>query len=222
MNQLFTFEGAGVGTPVPHYSNSLRGMTPDGITPRQAEGVPMDIFSRLMMDRIIYIGSAIDDNMANIVSGQLLYLASIDPEKEITLYINSPGGDVSAGLAIYDTMRFIKPDVATVCLGTAASMAAVLLCAGARCRRAILPHARVMIHQPLGAVKGQAADMAIAVREVERRKQELYGILAERTGQPLEKLTADADRDYWLSADEAVAYGMVDLVVGESLTERQK
>jgi ATP-dependent Clp protease protease subunit len=222
MNHLFTFGGAGVETPVPHNSNSLRGMTPDGITPRQAEGVPMDIFSRLMMDRIIYIGSTINDDMANIVTGQLLYLASIDPEKEITLYINSPGGDVSAGLAIYDTMKFIRPDVATVCLGTAASMAAVLLCAGAKGRRAILPHARVMIHQPLGAVRGQAADMAIAVREVERRKQEIYGILAERTGQPIEKLTTDADRDYWLSADEAVAYGMVDLVVGESLTERQK
>jgi len=222
MTQHFTFGGAGVGTPVPYNSNALLGMTPDGITPRQAESVPMDIFSRLMMDRIIYIGSTINDDMANIVTGQLLYLASIDPEKEITLYINSPGGDVSAGLAIYDTMKFIRPDVATVCLGTAASMAAVLLCAGAKGRRAVLPHARVMIHQPLGAVKGQAADMAIAVREVERRKQELYGILAERTGQPLEKLTVDADRDFWLSADEAVAYGMVDLVVGESLTERQK
>ena len=217
MNQLLysTFGGAGVGTPVPNNHDTLRGMTPEGITQRQAESVPMDIFSRLMMDRIIYVGSAIDDNMANIVSAQMLYLASIEPDKEITLYINSPGGDVSAGLAIFDTMRFIKPDVATVCLGTAASMAAVLLCAGTRGRRAILPHARVMIHQPLGAVKGQAADMAIAVREVERRKQELYGILAERTGQPIEKLTTDADRDYWLSADEAVAYGMVDLVVGE-------
>ena len=223
MNPFFTstFGGAGVGTPVPHNSNTFLGMMPDGAQ-RQAESVPVDIFGRLMMDRIIYVGSAIDDNMANIVSAQMLYLASIDPDKEITLYINSPGGDVSAGLAIFDTMRFIKPDVATVCLGTAASMAAVLLCAGTRGRRAILPHARVMLHQPLGAVKGQAADMAIAVREVERRKQELYDILAERTGQPLDKLTADADRDFWLSADEAVAYGLVDPVVGESQTEPQK
>ena len=206
MNQLLysTFGGAGVGTPVPYNSTTLLGITPDGISPRLAESVPMDIFGRLMMDRIIYIGSTIDDNMANIVTGQLLYLASIDPEKEITLYINSPGGDVSAGLAIFDTMKFIKPDVATVCLGTAASMAAVLLCAGAKGRRAILPHARVMIHQPLGAVKGQAADMAIAVRE------------AGHSGQPLEKLTADADRDFWMSADEAVAYGMADIVVGRN------
>ena len=223
MNPFFTstFGGAGVGTPVPHNSDTLLCMTPDGIVQRQAESVPVDIFGRLMMDRIIYVGSAIDDNMANIVSAQMLYLASIEPDKEITLYINSPGGDVSAGLAIFDTMRFIKPDVATVCLGTAASMAAVLLCAGTRGRRAILPHARVMLHQPLGSVKGQAADMAIAVREVERRKQELYGILAERTGQPLDKLTADADRDFWLSADEAVAYGMADLVVGEPSPNRQ-
>ncbi len=204
----------------PGSNSMIRGMTPNVITQRPADSVSMDIFGRLMMDRIIFLGTPIDNDVANIVCGQLLYLSSVDPDKEITLFINSPGGDVAAGLAIYDTMRFIHPDVATVCVGTAASMAAVLLCAGAPGRRAILPHGRVMIHQPLGEVRGQAADMAIAVREIERRKEELFDILATNSHQPLAKITEDANRDHWLSAHEAVGYGMVDIVVGTQQVRR--
>ena len=215
MRHLFdyTYEGSGTVIPDLLVNTNLQSMTSRITMQLPADNVPSDIFSRLGADRIIYIGTPIDNNLANVICGQLLYLSSIDQEKEITLWINSPGGDVAAGLAIYDVMKFIHPDVATVCIGTAASMAAVLLCAGAKGRRAILPHGRVMIHQPLGEVRGPAADMAIVMREVERRKEELYGIIAEHTGQRLENLKTDADRDFWMTAKEALSYGMVDTIV---------
>ena len=216
MNNYYFTGWAGAATPAIQMP-SMSQCSTTGVIDRPLSA-QLDVFGRLMLDRILFLGTPITNDVANIICSQMLYLAAIDPEKEISLYINSPGGDVSAGMAIYDTMKFIRPAVATVCVGTAASMAAVLLSAGEKGRRGILPHARVMIHQPVGAVKGQAADMAIAVHEIERRKQELYGILAECSGQPLAKLTADADRDFWMSSEEAVAYGVVDIVIGNTKT----
>jgi len=171
------------------------------------------VFSRLMMDRIIFLGCPIDDTVANIIQAQLLFLNSVDPDKEISLYINSPGGSVSAGLGIYDTMRLIKAPVATICTGVAASMAAVLLCAGAPGRRAVLPHSRVMIHQPMGGVQGQASDMLIEVREMERLRDELYEIISNHTGQPFDKVFSDSDRNFWMNAEEALSYRMVDSIL---------
>lgn len=188
-------------------------LCPNIIEERQLNAVPMDVFSRLMMDRIIFLGCPIDDTVANIIQAQLLFLNSVDPEKEISLYINSPGGSVSAGLGIYDTIQLIKAPVATICTGVAASMAAVLLCAGAPGRRAVLPHGRVMIHQPMGGVQGQAADMLIEVREMEKIRTELYNIIARHSGQEFEKVFADSDRNFWMNAEEAVAYGMVDNIL---------
>lgn len=188
-------------------------LCPNIIEERQLNAVPMDVFSRLMMDRIIFLGCPIDDTVANIIQAQLLFLNSVDPEKEISLYINSPGGSVSAGLGIYDTIQLIKAPVATICTGVAASMAAVLLCAGAPGRRAVLPHGRVMIHQPMGGVQGQAADMLIEVREMEKIRTELYNIIARHSGQKFEKVFADSDRNFWMNAEEAVAYGMVDNIL---------
>jgi ATP-dependent Clp protease protease subunit len=173
----------------------------------------MDVFSRLMMDRIIFLGAPINDDVANIIQAQLLFLESVDPERDIQIYINSPGGSVSAGLGIYDTMQMISPDVATICTGMAASMGAILLTAGAAGKRSALPHSRVMIHQPLGGVQGQASDIEITAREIVRTKQELYEILSHHSGVPVEKISADADRDYWLRADEAVEYGLIDNVL---------
>ena len=172
----------------------------------------MDVFSRLMMERIIFLGAPIYDDAANIIQAQLLFLESIGPDKDITLYINSPGGSVSAGLGIYDTMQLISCDVATCCAGMAASMGAVLLTAGASGKRAALPHSRVMIHQPLGGVQGQASDIEITAREIAKTKRELYEILAEHSGVAIEKIERDADRDYWLSAAEAKEYGLIDIV----------
>ncbi len=189
-------------------------LCPNIIEERQLNAVPMDVFSRLMMDRIIFLGCSIDDTVANIIQAQLLYLNSVDPEKEISLYINSPGGSVSAGLGIYDTIQLIKAPVATICTGVAASMAAVLLCAGAPGRRAVLPHGRVMIHQPMGGVQGQASDMLIEVREMERIRTELYNIIARHSGQPYDKVFTDSDRNFWMNAKEAVDYGMVDSILG--------
>jgi len=188
-------------------------LCPNIIEERQLNAVPMDVFSRLMMDRIIFLGCPIDDTVANIIQAQLLFLNSVDPEKEISLYINSPGGSVSAGLGIYDTIQLIKAPVATICTGVAASMAAVLLCAGAPGRRAVLPHGRVMIHQPMGGVQGQASDMLIEVREMEKIRAELYNIIALHSGQSFEKVFADSDRNFWMNAEEAVAYGMVDSIL---------
>ncbi len=172
-----------------------------------------DIYSRLLRDRIIFIGSGIDDTVANTVIAQMLFLESEDPEKDINLYVNSPGGVVSAGLAIYDTMQFIKPDVATTCVGQAASMAAILLASGTKGKRFALPHARVMIHQPIGGFQGQASDIEIQAKEMLRTKAILNQILADKTGQPLDRIERDSDRDFFMSADEAGDYGLVDQVI---------
>lgn len=193
-------------------------VSPTIIEERQLNVATMDVFSRLMMDRIIFLGAPIYDDAANIIQAQLLFLESVDPEKDIQIYINSPGGSVSAGLGIYDTMQLIAPDVATICTGMAASMGAVLLAAGAAGKRSALPHSRVMIHQPLGGTQGQASDIEITAREILRTKRELYDILSLHTGQPIKKIERDADRDYWLSSEEAKAYGLID----EVLTKREK
>ena len=188
-------------------------MNPYILEERQLNVTQMDVFSRLMMDRIIFLGVPIDDDVANIVMAQLLFLASTDPGADITLYLNTPGGQVSSGLAIYDTMQIVQPDVATVCTGMAASMGSVLLCAGTKGKRAALPHSRVLIHQPLGGAKGQASDILIAAREIEKTRTELFRIISEHSGQPLERVAADGDRDFWMTAEEAKAYGMVDEIL---------
>ena len=189
------------------------GMTPYILEERQLNVSQMDVFSRLMMDRVIFLGTGIDDQIANIVQAQLLFLESTDASKDIQIYVNSPGGGVYAGLGIYDTMQYIKPDVATICTGMAASMGAVLLCAGANGKRAALSHSRVMIHQPLGGAQGQASDIEITAREIMKLKDELYQIIAKHSGQTMEKVHHDSDRDYWMKADEAKAYGMIDEVL---------
>ena len=189
-------------------------INPTVIEERKLNATSIDVFSRLLMDRIIWLGCPVDDDVANIVQAQLLFLASNDPKADISLYVNTPGGSVSAGLGIYDTMQIISPDVATICTGMAASMGSVLLCAGAKGKRRALPHSRVMIHQPLGGVKGQAEDILIEAREIEKCRRELFEIIAEHTGRPLEKVFEDGDRNYWMSADEALKYGMVDSIMG--------
>lgn len=185
-------------------------MTPYIIEERQLNVAQMDVFSRLMMDRIIFLGTGINDQVANIIQAQLLFLESIDAKKDIQIYMNSPGGSVYAGLGIYDTMQYINCDVATICTGMAASMGAVLLCAGAKGKRSALKHSRVMIHQPMGGTEGQASDMEITVREIQKLKKELYEIIATHSGQPFEKVEKDSDRDHWMIAEEAKAYGMID------------
>ena len=172
-----------------------------------------DIYSRLLKDRIIFLGEEVNDVTANLVVAQLLFLESEDPNKDIHLYINSPGGSVSAGWAIFDTMRYIKCDVSTICLGMAASMGSVLLCAGAKGKRSCLPHSRVLIHQPLGGAQGQASDIMIAAKEIEKTRKELYEIISEHSGQPYQRVLADADRDFWMTAQEAKDYGMVDEIL---------
>ena len=179
---------------------------------RQLNVTQLDVFSRLMMDRIIFLGAPIYDDAANIIQAQLLFLESVDPEKDIQIYINSPGGSVSAGLGIYDTMQFISSDVATICTGMAASMAAVLLVAGAEGKRSALTHSRVMIHQPMGGAQGQASDIEITAREIQKLKKELYTIIAEHSHTDFDKVWADSDRDYWMTAQEAKEYGMIDQV----------
>ncbi|MCH2192944.1 ATP-dependent Clp endopeptidase proteolytic subunit ClpP [Kordia sp.] len=189
------------------------GMTPYIIEERQLNVAQMDVFSRLMMDRIIFLGTGIDDQVANIVQAQLLFMESVDSTKDIQIYINSPGGSVYAGLGIYDTMQFIKPDVATICTGMAASMGAVLLCAGQAGKRSGLTHSRVMIHQPLGGAQGQASDIEITAREILILKEELYKIISKHSGQSYEKVYEDSDRDYWMKADKAKEYGMIDEIL---------
>jgi ATP-dependent Clp protease protease subunit len=179
---------------------------------RQLNVTQMDVFSRLMMDRIIFLGTQIDDYTANTLQAQLLYLDSVDPGKDISIYVNSPGGSVYAGLGIYDTMQFIGSKVATICTGMAASMGAVLLVAGEKGMRAALPHSRVMIHQPLGGIQGQASDIEITAREILKLKDELYQIISDHSGQTMDKIRQDADRDYWMTAKEALEYGMIDKV----------
>ncbi len=204
----------------------LNGLTVDGVMKHTVENMtrsvieerPMnfrevDVFSRLMADRIIFMGLPVDDNIANIIVAQLLFLESADPKKDILMYLNSPGGSVYAGLGIYDTMQYVRPDVATVCTSLAASMGAVLLAGGAAGKRSALPHARVMIHQPSGGAQGQSVDIEITAREIVKLREELYGILAEHTGQTIEQIGLDSDRDKWFRAEEAKAYGLIDEVL---------
>lgn len=195
------------------YERYTSSLTPYIIEERQLNVAQMDVFSRLMMDRIIFLGTAINDQVANIIQAQLLFLESVDSKKDIQIYINSPGGSVYAGLGIYDTMQYIAPDVATICTGMAASMGAVLMCAGTKGKRTGLKHARIMIHQPLGGAEGQASDIEITAREIQKLKKELYEIIAKHSGQPYEKVWNDSDRDYWMTAEEAKAYGMVDEIL---------
>lgn len=196
-----------------YYDELVSSLTPYIIEERQLNVAQMDVFSRLMMDRIIFLGTGINDSVANIIQAQLLFLESTDKTKDIQIYINSPGGSVYAGLGIYDTMQFINPDVATICTGIAASMAAVLLCAGQDGKRSGLPHSRVMIHQPLGGAQGQASDIEITAREILKLKKELYEIIAKHSNQSYDKVYEDSDRDYWMKALEAKEYGMIDEVL---------
>lgn len=206
------------GVSSTYYDQVINSMYPVGLTPniveeRQMNVAVFDVFSRLMMDRIIFLGTAINDQVANIIQAQLLFLASTDAKKDIQIYINSPGGSVYAGLGIYDTMQFISPNVATICTGMAASMGAVLLCAGHAGKRSGLPHSRVMIHQPMGGAQGQASDIEITAREILKLRDELYAIISNHSGQSLEKVHEDSDRDFWMKAEQAKEYGMIDEVL---------
>lgn len=188
-------------------------INPTIIEERPLNVAQMDVFSRLMMDRIIFLGVGINDDVANIIIAQLLFLASVDPNADISLYINSPGGQVSSGLAIYDTMQLIEPSVGTICTGMAASMGSVLLCAGEKGKRSALPHSRVLIHQPLGGAQGQATEILIAAKEIEKTRSELFNIISYHSGQPYDKVAQDGERDFWMTAKEAKAYGMVDEIL---------
>ena len=187
-------------------------ISPSILEERQLTVTQMDVFSRLMMDRIIFLGTEVNDYTANVIQAQLLYLDSVDSERDISIYLNTPGGSVYAGLGIYDTMQFISSRVGTICTGMAASMGAVLLVAGEKGMRAALPHSRVMIHQPLGGIQGQASDIEITAREILKLKDELYQIISDHSGQTMDKIRQDADRDYWMTANEALEYGMIDKV----------
>lgn len=188
-------------------------ISPSILEERQLNVTQMDVFSRLMMDRIIFLGTEVDDYTANVIQAQLLYLDSSDPGKDISIYLNTPGGSVHAGLGIYDTMQFISSDVATICTGMAASMGAVLLVAGADGKRSALKHSRVMIHQPMGGAQGQASDIEITAREIQKLKKELYNIIAEHSKNPFERIEKDSDRDYWMTSEEALGYGMIDKIL---------
>lgn len=188
-------------------------ISPSILEERQLNVTQMDVFSRLMMDRIIFLGTQIDDYTANVIQAQLLFLDSSDPGKDISIYLNSPGGSVYAGLGIYDTMQFIGSDVATICTGMAASMAAVLLVAGTKNKRSALRHSRVMIHQPMGGAQGQASDIEITAREIQKLKKELYTIIADHSGNPFDRIEKDSDRDYWMTSQEALEYGMIDRIL---------
>jgi len=202
---------AGLTSMAPHSDY----MNPYILEERQLNVTQLDVFSRLMMDRIIFLGTQVTDQSANIIQAQLLYLDSADPGKDINIYINSPGGSVYAGLGIYDTMQYISSDVSTICTGMAASMAAVLLVAGEKGKRFALPHSRVMIHQPMGGIQGQASDIEITAREILKLKEELYRIISDHSGQSMEKVARDSDRDYWMIAEEAREYGMIDRVLSK-------
>ena len=199
-----------------HVENAMNAsasyISPSILEERQLNVTQMDVFSRLMMDRIISLGTEVNDYTANVIQAQLLYLDSVDSDRDISIYLNTPGGSVYAGLGIYDTMQFIRSRVATICTGMAASMGAVLLVAGEKGMRAALPHSRVMIHQPLGGIQGQASDIEITAREILKLKDELYQIISDHSGQAMEKIRQDADRDYWMTAEEALQYGMIDKV----------
>ncbi|GGG33684.1 ATP-dependent Clp endopeptidase proteolytic subunit ClpP [Bizionia arctica] len=217
--EKFAIKDQGISST--YYNQIIGSMYPNNLTPniieeRQMNIAIFDVFSRLMMDRIIFLGTGINDQVANIIQAQLLFLESTDSSKDIQIYINSPGGSVYAGLGIYDTMQFIKPDVATICTGMAASMGAVLLCAGAKGKRSGLTHSRVMIHQPLGGAQGQASDIEITAREILILKEELYKIISKHSGQDYDKVYSDSDRDYWMKADKAKEYGMIDEILVRS------
>ncbi len=197
----------------PVIATSASYINPSIIEERQLNVAQMDVFSRLMMDRIIFLGTEVNDYTANVIQAQLLYLDSSDPGKDVSIYINSPGGSVYAGLGIYDTMQYISSDVATICTGIAASMAAVLLVSGEKGKRFALRHSRVMSHQPMGGAQGQASDIEITAREIRKLKDELYNIISDHSGQPFEKVERDSDRDYWMTAEEARDYGMIDQVL---------
>ena len=214
--EKFATKDQGISTT--YYDKIIKSMYPTNLTPniieeRQMNIAIFDVFSRLMMDRIIFLGTAINDQVANIIQAQLLFLESTDASKDIQIYINSPGGSVYAGLGIYDTMHFIKPDVATICTGMAASMGAVLLCAGQAGKRSALTHSRVMIHQPMSGMQGQVSDMEISLRETVKVKEELYNILSKHSGKSYEQIEKDSDRDYWMRAEEAKEYGMIDEIL---------
>ena len=196
-----------------YLNHNVTNLTPYIIEERPLNVASMDVFSRLMMDRIIFLGEGINDYVANIVTAQLLFLDSTDRTRDIQMYINSPGGSVYAGLGIYDTMQFVSPDVSTICTGMAASMGAILMCAGVKGKRSALKHARIMLHQPSGAIGGQATDIEITAREIKKVKQELYNVIAHHTGQEVAKVAVDCDRDFWMTADESKAYGLVDEVM---------
>ncbi|MBR3646840.1 MAG: ATP-dependent Clp endopeptidase proteolytic subunit ClpP [Paludibacteraceae bacterium] len=216
MNDFLKFSTQHLGLNSMHVEHVMRDsagyISPSILEERQLNVTQMDVFSRLMMDRIIFLGTEVNDYTANVIQAQLLYLDSADSDKDISIYLNTPGGSVYAGLGIYDTMQFIKSDVSTICTGMAASMGAVLLVAGKEGKRAALPHSRIMIHQPMGGAQGQASDMEITVKEILKLKTELYQIIADHSHNTLERITADSDRDYWMTAKEALDYGMIDRV----------
>lgn len=195
------------------YTRSVNNLSPMIIEERQLNVATMDVFSRLMMDRIIFLGVPIDDYVANIIQAQLLFLESVEPQKDIQIYLNTPGGSVYAGLGIYDTMQYINPSVATICTGMAASMGAILLCAGDKGKRSALPHSRVLIHQPMGGASGQATDIEITAKEISKLKKELYEIIAKHSKRTYKQIWKDADRDYWMTAKEALDYGMIDEIL---------
>jgi len=211
----YAVKHAGISSLTLQRYNSAYGsyISPTIIEERQLNIASMDVFSRLMMDRIIFLGVPIDDTVANIIQAQLLFLESTDPSKDIQIYLNSPGGHVHAGLGIYDTMQYISADVATICTGMAASMGAVLLTAGAKGKRSALKHSRVMIHQPMGGAQGQASDIEITAREIIKIKAELYNIISQHSGKSVKQVEKDADRDYWMTSEEAVKYGMIDEIL---------
>jgi len=217
MNEFekYAIKQKGINSLTLHQYTSMSNgyISPTIIEERQLNVATMDVFSRLMMDRIIFLGVPINDDVANIIQAQLLFLESTDPSKDIQIYINSPGGGVYAGLGIYDTMQYISSDVATICTGIAASMAAVLLTAGEKGKRTALPHSRVMIHQPMGGAEGQASDIEIVTRELLKLRDELFEIIANHSNNPIERIRKDSDRDYWMTAQEALEYGMIDEVL---------
>lgn len=201
------------GNTIDDYARKVQNMTQYVIEERPGNFRAIDVFTRLISDRIIFLGMGVDDQIANLITAQLLFLESADPKKDIIMYINSPGGSVYAGLGIYDTMQYVSPDVATICTGLAASMAAVLLCAGAAKKRSGLPHSRIMIHQPMSGMQGQVSDMEISLRQTLEVKKDLYNIISRHSGQAYEKIEKDADRDFWMRAQEAKEYGLIDEVL---------
>lgn len=216
------YRGISSNTLHAYKQHGFTSLTPYILEERHLNVQAMDVFSRLMMDRIIFLGEPIDDYVANIITAQLLFLDSADRTRDIQMYINSPGGSVYAGLGIYDTMQFVSPDVSTICTGMAASMGAILMCAGVQGKRSALKHSRIMLHQPSGAIGGQASDIAITAREIKKVKQELYNIIATHTGKDAEQVAQDCDRDFWMSADESKAYGLVDEVLHTNLRKEKK